>query len=48
MVCEEFNQTFCRIYTSVFDVDLFDDLVEEAIEEGPARRDCGSLLYYLN
>ena len=29
----------------LIDVELFDDMVEEAIEEGPAQRDCGRLLY---
>ena len=35
-----------EVYTSLlFDVELFDDMVEEAIEEAPAQRDCSSLLY---
>ena len=32
-------------FKTSFDVELFDDMVEEVIEEGPAQRDCVSLLY---
>ena len=29
----------CTTKIDFFDVELFDDMVEEAIDEGPARRD---------
>ena len=31
--------TLCTIKIDFFDVELFDGMVEEAIDEGPARRD---------
>ena len=35
-----------EVYTSLlFDVELFDDMVEEAIEEGPAGRDIENALH---